>query len=571
MNLAVVPVEPNVVAPGTGTALVVDDSAVNRALLRSLLERRGYVVEEAADGEPAVQRFIEGGIDIVFMDVLMPGMDGYAATREIRRYMGDRYVPVIFLTSLTSTNVLEECVAAGGDEFFGKPFDAAQLDARLTVIERLKVMHDTIREQRNSLADHHARDTLEREIAEAVMARVVRTAADEDSPLRATIRGATMFSGDLVLCARTPDGLHRILIGDVTGHGLPASVAGLVAATSFQDSAANGSRLAGTIRQLNRRVREVLPDGVFLAASVLEADLRRGIVRAWHGGMLPLAIVREKNGSVQWLDSWCPPLGILEDGEFVPKLRELPVATGDRLVCVSDGVVEARNARGEDFGEVRLRTLVEDGGVSIHDTILAAFDRFVGDGDLEDDVTVVEIRVPSPESPDDAPSGHRPPGAWEQRIRVEGAALRHQDPLTTLGFILSDTGLPPDVRERVMTVGSEMVANALDHGVLDLPSSLKEGPEGMLEWLLRREEALEELESGRRAGHVDVDIRYRGTNDGACLRLRVSDSGSGFDPSRVSDPEREAHSGRGIRIMRDLCTELVHGPGGSWVEGVFRW
>ena len=78
-------------------ALIVDDLAVNRQILEKYLSLEGYQTISAKDGQQAVQIYIERHPDIVFMDVMMPVMDGYQATMQIKTLAGARFVPVIFL------------------------------------------------------------------------------------------------------------------------------------------------------------------------------------------------------------------------------------------------------------------------------------------------------------------------------------------------------------------------------------------------------------------------------------------------------------------------------------------
>jgi CheY-like chemotaxis protein/anti-sigma regulatory factor (Ser/Thr protein kinase) len=118
--------------------LVADDQELNRKLLTAILRLEGHTVLEAVDGEEAVTLFERERPDLVLMDVIMPVMDGYEATRRIKRLAGAAFVPVIFLTSLTSDQALADALAAGADDYLGKPFQRAVLVARIATAERLR-------------------------------------------------------------------------------------------------------------------------------------------------------------------------------------------------------------------------------------------------------------------------------------------------------------------------------------------------------------------------------------------------------------------------------------------------
>lgn len=116
--------------PGAGRVLVVEDNAVNRIVARGLLESLGFAVELAADGSQALTMLERGRYDVVLMDLQMPVLDGYAATRELRARelgRGTRRLPVVAMTAAAVTGERERCLAAGMDDFLTKPVALATL------------------------------------------------------------------------------------------------------------------------------------------------------------------------------------------------------------------------------------------------------------------------------------------------------------------------------------------------------------------------------------------------------------------------------------------------------------
>ncbi|MEA1675014.1 response regulator [Nitrospirillum sp. BR 11163] len=113
--------------PGKGHAvLLVDDNETNRAIARIMLEREGYAVDDATDGEKAVTRCAERAYDLILMDVQMPVMDGVAATRDIRAGGPCAQVPIIAMTANAMVGMREEYLAAGMNDYVSKPFDQEQ-------------------------------------------------------------------------------------------------------------------------------------------------------------------------------------------------------------------------------------------------------------------------------------------------------------------------------------------------------------------------------------------------------------------------------------------------------------
>jgi CheY-like chemotaxis protein len=117
--------------------LVAEDNRVNQALARRLLEKQGHIVTIAGDGRAAIDAFRKNTFDLILMDVQMPEVDGYQATREIRRReTNDRRIPIIALTANAMSGDRELCMAAGMDGFISKPIN---LDELLDAISKLSV------------------------------------------------------------------------------------------------------------------------------------------------------------------------------------------------------------------------------------------------------------------------------------------------------------------------------------------------------------------------------------------------------------------------------------------------
>jgi putative two-component system response regulator len=127
-----------------GTVLVVDDIAGNCRLLESLLAPDGHTVRIARDGGEALRAVQDAPPDLVLMDVMMPGVDGFDACRAIKDDPGTRLIPVVLVTSLTDTASRIRGIEAGADDFVSKPFNATELRARVRSLLRIKRYTDDL-------------------------------------------------------------------------------------------------------------------------------------------------------------------------------------------------------------------------------------------------------------------------------------------------------------------------------------------------------------------------------------------------------------------------------------------
>ncbi|MGB3422622.1 MAG: hybrid sensor histidine kinase/response regulator [Dolichospermum sp.] len=117
--------------------LSVDDSKDNLILVEAILEYEGYHIDSVANGEAALKNVVELEPDLIILDVMMPGINGYEVTRRIRNNPGINYIPILLLTAFDESSVVEG-LDAGADDFIRKPFDTEELLARVRSLLRLK-------------------------------------------------------------------------------------------------------------------------------------------------------------------------------------------------------------------------------------------------------------------------------------------------------------------------------------------------------------------------------------------------------------------------------------------------
>jgi len=129
--------------------LVVDDDRLNVRILAGILEPEGYTVAQANSGEAALARYEENPPDLVLLDVVMPGINGFETCRELKSRHGGELAPVIFITAKTDSEDVVEGLAAGGVDYLPKPFRAREALARI----RVHLQNRLLIEQQRKLVD----------------------------------------------------------------------------------------------------------------------------------------------------------------------------------------------------------------------------------------------------------------------------------------------------------------------------------------------------------------------------------------------------------------------------------
>ncbi|MDD1508455.1 ATP-binding SpoIIE family protein phosphatase [Pseudomonas sp. CNPSo 3701] len=554
------------------TILIAEDSATDRMLLSTIVGRQGHRVLAAANGLEAVALFESQRPQLVLMDALMPVMDGFEAAKRIKAMAGEAMVPIIFLTSLSEEEALASCLEAGGDDFLAKPYSRVILEAKINAMDRLRRLHQEVLRQRDQIARHNEHLQNEQLVAKAVFDKVAHSGCLGAGNVRYMQSPYALFNGDLLLAAFHPSGDMHVLLGDFTGHGLPAAIGAMPLAEVFYRMTGKGHSLVEILHEGNAKLRRILPRGVFCCATLLNISFRRRMVDFWGGG-LPAGYVLRKGGERVPLVSHHLPLGVLDPDSFRDGYESYSLELGDRVFLLSDGVLEAQNEHDELFGEQRLLDVLD----ASHDPsrlfadIQQALQAF--HGEARDDVSLVEVTMVEESAvsrpPLAASESQSGPESWSARYDFRGPTLRDYYPLPHLLQLLLEV---PGLRGsggNLYSVLCELYTNALEHGVLGLDSSLKRDAAGFAEYYRLRAERLDSLQDGC----VSVVFDVTQQPGGGRLTLTVEDSGGGFDPAEVLAREHTAggFSGRGMALIRQFSERCEWSPDGRRVSVEFSW
>ena len=561
-------------APERLCILIADDNASDRLLLSAIVGRQGHTVLCASNGVEAVELFQAQRPQLILMDAMMPVMDGFEAARRIKQMAGESLVPIIFLTSLTEGEALARCLDAGGDDFIAKPYNQLILAAKINAMNRLRLLQDTVLQQRDMIARHHQYLLHEQRVAKAVFDQVAHSGCLSAPNIRYLQSPYALFNGDLLLAAWTPTGNMHVLLGDFTGHGLPAAVGAMPLAEVFYGMTAKGYGLPETLREMNAKLKRILPVDMFCCAALLCVNFNQQSVEVWNGG-LPDGYLLHADGRPQTpLVSSHLPLGILSAARFDDNTQVYPFAHGDRIFLLSDGVVDSTDNDGELFGMDRLQEVFAANRQPerLIEEVQWAVTRFRGKA--RDDVSMVEVSFIEPEllGPQAviySDSGASSPLDWSATFEFRSSTLKRFYPLPYLLQVLQEVHGLRLQSSALYIVLSELYSNALEHGVLGLDSSLKRDAEGFARYYQQRGQRLDELVSG----FIRVHLQVVPEGTGGRLTLRVEDSGQGFDPQQVLSrpPAVDELSGRGLSLVQRLSNQCRWSSDGRTACVEFVW
>jgi CheY-like chemotaxis protein len=556
------------------TILIAEDSAADRMLLSSIVRRQGHEVLTAANGAEAVEAFRQQRPQLVLMDAMMPVMDGFEAAQQIKALAGETLVPIIFLTSLSESEALARCLEAGGDDFLAKPYNQVILAAKIKAMDRLRRLQATVLQQRDQIARHHDYLLNEQRVAKAVFDKVAHSGCLNAANIRYLQSPYALFNGDLLLAAYTPAGDMHVLLGDFTGHGLPAAVGAMPLAEVFYGMTAKGYGLSETLREMNAKLKRILPVDMFCCATMLCLSFQRRSVEVWNGGMPDGYLNNIASGERIPITARHLPLGVLSPQTFDDRTEVFPMAVGDRVFLLSDGVIDTCDASEQLFGVQRLQRVFAANREP--DALFEEIGQALRDfgGQTRDDVSMVEISLlessqliaPVPVYSD---SGQSCPLDWSVSFEYRAETLKRFNPLPYLLQLLLEVHGLRAQSGALYSVLAELYSNALEHGVLGLDSSLKRDVSGFTRYYQERNTRLDELQDG----FVRVHLQVTPQGEGGCLVIRVEDSGKGFDVGRVLarpiDPVRL--SGRGVSLIRQLGRNASWSDDGRSARVEFFW
>jgi phosphoserine phosphatase RsbU/P len=379
--------------------LVVDDNESNRDLLSRRLQRQGHTVLEAEGGARALALVEKEALDLVLLDLMMPGISGYEVLAQLKSDPRHRDIPVIMISALSELDAIVRCIEAGADDYLAKPFDPTLLRARVGASLEKKHLRDEVRA---SLARLEEELDQARKMQLGMLPRVF-PACTPQQPVEvfASMEPAREVGGDLYDCFYACPHLFCFLVGDVSGKGAPAAmfmartrslVRVVVDLWQRMDAAAMSP--AQIAEAVNRELCQDNDDCMFVTLFLGLLDTRTGNVTYTNAGH-PAPHILRASGDIEQIEGEPEvPLGVSRKAAY--RTDTITLLRGDAVFVVSDGVGEAMNAEGEFYTLERLSAVLRSAGkASAAKLVRAVTDhvgKFAGSAPKADDVTMLALR-----------------------------------------------------------------------------------------------------------------------------------------------------------------------------------
>ena len=370
--------------------LIVDDTPLNIGVISGAL-KDSYKTKVATNGEKALAlASAEEKPDLILLDVMMPGMDGYEVCSRLKADPATSEIPIIFLTGQTSAEDETRGFEVGAVDYVHKPFSPAVVKARVR-------SHILLREARAQLAAQLQALNTELEMARQIQLSILPHSIPKltDLDIAAHYLPMTSVAGDFYDFIQVDDKHIGVLIADVSGHGLPSALIASMLQVALTGQAGHATEPAKVLLGLNRALCGKFTQN-FVTAAYVYVDLENKLMRYAGAGHPPM---------LQWRNSTGKTSQILENGLFLGmfgeasyEALEFPLEPGDRYVLYTDGILEAANSAEEQFGADRLMSFIknhkhleaEPFSQTLLDGLAGWSNQTVGQGQ-QDDITLLVI------------------------------------------------------------------------------------------------------------------------------------------------------------------------------------
>ncbi|KAB2954157.1 SpoIIE family protein phosphatase [Heliorestis acidaminivorans] len=345
--------------------LVVDDVITNVELMRLQLTRAGYQVLTALNGELALE-IIESTLpDLILLDVMMPGMNGFEVCAKLKEDPHTQLIPVVLVTALHEVEDRIKGIEAGADDFISKPFNRVELLTRVKSLLRIRKLYRQLERSYQEIETKNSILTEELRMARHVQQHLLPVKFPKMKKLSYEVayRPTIEIGGDFYDFISVSDDKMGIFVSDVSGHGVSAAMLTMVVSTMMRSITQEFSKPVEILDKLNQQFGAMVDgelSGTFVTAFSLLIDQSTGRLSYANAGHPNPLLVRGENGELVKLDAEGFPLGLFDTSEY--EFKEIDIRPGDKIVLYTDGIFDVVNKDKKFYGLNQFFKLVEEMG-----------------------------------------------------------------------------------------------------------------------------------------------------------------------------------------------------------------
>ena len=335
--------------------LVADDMFINRMLIKSVLKKiAGIKYYEATDGLKAMQAVWENDFDLIILDLMMPGKDGFQVLKELKASERHRDIPIIICSALTGIGDINQALYEGAHDYFVKPLTIEQMNHIVPV--KVKNALETYGNRKKLLA---LNKKLNQELLLAAEFQKILIDGNCQYTL-GKMYGQYMpcdaVGGDYYECIEK-DGEMWFIMADVSGHGVAAAMMSSMVKVAFDNSIKASQSPADVLRRMNKIFCRVSNGEYYLTA--LTGVIRNGSMSIANGGH-PYPVFWDcHTGEVRLLEQKSFPIGMFEEAEY--EGETITVNGGDKIFIYTDGLLDCPLGADEIRGPWRLLECFKNG------------------------------------------------------------------------------------------------------------------------------------------------------------------------------------------------------------------
>ena len=391
--------------------LVVDDKEANLRLIEGMLRVAGYTsVHSTTDPNQVCELHGKNRYSLILLDLQMPGMDGFQVMEGLQQIEADGYLPVLVITAQPAHKL--RALEAGAKDFVSKPFDFAELRARVHNILEVRLLHleskkytlaleETVRELEASREVIRLKTIEDLKRSEQELALAQQTQESllprclpqfENFRIRAFNTPTRYVGGDFYDFAQLSSGEWMGVLADVSGKGMSAALLSSMVLGALSMEFRSTTQPQGVLNRINQLLCEKsLPyQFVTLFLFLLSPEGVGEFISAGHN---PAYLFRSATKTIEELVPDAYVLGMFDFASY--QSRAFKLLRGDILVVYSDGLTDAENLQNEMFGEERLLQVLQQeaahGSEAVEQGLLKAINEFTEGTPQTDDITFVVV------------------------------------------------------------------------------------------------------------------------------------------------------------------------------------